>query len=85
MVKIKNGEHALVCLKQKRCMMLKTTKRPERQTSGKVASFIVFSAVKSLYFGVWMVTLAGSVPSEPYLPVSIPPPEHRMPSLLRDS
>lgn len=41
--------------------------------------------MKSLYFGVWMVTLAGSVPSEPYLPVSIPPPEHRMPSLLRDS
>lgn len=79
------GKYALVCLKQTQSTMLKTTKHPKTQTRGKVASFIVFSGVKSLYFGVWMVTVAGSVPSEPYLSVSIPPPQHRLLPLQKDS
>lgn len=32
-----------------------------------------------------MVTVAGSVPSEPYLSVSIPPPQHRLLPLQKDS
>lgn len=83
--KKRGGKYALVCLKQTQSTMLKTTKHPKTQTRGKVASFIVFSGVKSLYFGVWMVTVAGSVPSEPYLSVSIPPPQHRLLPLQKDS
>lgn len=61
----------LIFLKDNWGMMLKTKTVKGKPTikivGGKVASFIVFNRVKSLYFGVWMVTLVGSVPSEAYL------------------